>query len=53
MDKEVSKENYDSEEKYSTEEFMGIYNQLNSENRKKVDQMIIKEYMEQVNKTKD
>lgn len=35
MDKEVSKENYDRKEEYSTEEFMEIYNQLNPENRSK------------------
>lgn len=51
--KERTKENDNQKQKITTEKFMGIYNQLNLENRRKVDQMIIMEYMEQVNEVEN
>ena len=53
MDTETKKENDDQEPKYTTEKFMEVYKQLNTENKRKVEQMIIKEYMEQVSEDKD
>jgi len=40
--------NTNKNKNHSFEEFMEIYNQLNDENQIKVDQMIMKQYSEQI-----
>lgn len=40
MDKELYSGNSDDKQTHSHEDFMGIYNQLNAENRKLVEEMI-------------
>lgn len=53
MDKEMKKENNNQKSEDMTEKFIEVYNQLNTENKRKVDEMIIKEYIEQVSEGKD
>lgn len=49
----MKREKDDQQPKDMTEKLMEVYNQLNAENKREIDEMIIKEYREQVGEGKD